>query len=101
MNKHLPVNLRERLRKSIKSFIDRRVESHVSSYHIGRVIKYIPDVDLTIRIIDVGETVDVSWREGLLIILKGQSFAVNDRVLMVYSDPHNKFIVLGEIRRDL
>ena len=33
---------RERLRRSIKKFIDRRVASHGLAFHIGQITSYTP-----------------------------------------------------------
>ena len=94
---NLELSRKERLRRSIKKFIDRRVASHGLAFHIGKITSYTPNEDVVIRLLDVEGVIEISWKENLLIILKEQSFIVGDNVLLVYSNVHGKFIVINSL----
>ena len=88
---------KERLRRSIKKFIDRRVASHGLAFHIGKITSYTPNEDIVIRLLDIEGVIEISWKENLLMVLEGQVFTVGDNVLLMYSNTHGKFIVINSL----
>ena len=100
MNHNIPISVRERFRRSIKSFIDRRIESHVLSFHIGQIVSYESD-DIAIRIIDIEEVIEVSWKENLISVFNNEILNVGDQVVLAYSNIHGKFIILGLLSNNL
>ena len=90
---------RERLRRNIKSFIDRRVTSHVNSFYVGRIIKYVPGEDLIIRLVDIEGNIEISWRDKLLRIFTIDILEEGKDVILVYYK--GIFILLGVLQDDL
>lgn len=90
---------RERLRRNFKSFIDRRVTSHVNSFYVGRIVKYIPGDNLIIRLVDIEGNIEISWRDKLLRIFTTDILEEGKNVVLVYYK--GIFILLGVLRDEL
>ena len=99
MNKNLTHLERERFRNSATSFIKRVNENNNSQIYTGNVISYIPNEDVIIRLTNIPEQIDISWKDGLLIIFDDQSFTEGESVALVSFN--GVFIVLGKIINQL
>ena len=93
MNKQIPISSRERIRRGLKSFIDRRVRSHVSAFHTGIITQYTSGSSITVRLTDIEDTIEISWDTQLLSAIRGLQIQVNNRVLLAYHS--GRFIIIG------
>lgn len=108
MPEGLDLSLQEDLRNSLRAFIKSVINEYGTNIFIARVIQ-ISNTDLRVKILNISENIEVSWSEGLLIILDQQQkhyhrqnssdgnirqFVVNDNLVMV--SYNGGFIVLGK-----
>ena len=104
----LDLSLQEDLRNSLRAFIKSVINEYGTNIFVGRVIE-ISNVDLKVKILNIPEDIEVSWSEGLIIVLDQEQkhyhrqntededtrqFLVNDSVVMV--GYNGGFILLGK-----
>ena len=91
---------KEELRRSIKSFIDGHIKQSNVYFHTGIVVSYTVEDELIIRITDIAlSTIELSWKEGHLIVLDGEVYAAGDSVVLAPLE--GRFIIIGKIATDL
>lgn len=68
---------------SLSRYMD-RVEASRPKAHVGKVVEYTHNEELSVNIIDIpGENITIKFSEGLLLVQPGHSFEVDDIVMLV------------------
>ena len=89
----------DKARQTIRSFIDSRVQEQSVSVHTGIVTEWTTGVELKVRLTSVVGNPTLSWKDGHILVLNGQTFAKDDQLILF--PIAGRYFVMGEISSTL
>lgn len=85
----------ELVRRKISSFIDSRIKNVAMPVHTAIVTEWTTGVELKVKITSLSGNPELSWKDGELLVLKGQTFSLNDKLILL--PVSGVFFVVGEL----